>query len=179
MNVERILKAARWGSALAMAAGCGSASEDSQHTATNDAGLDSSTGGYTWDAPVFDAWVPTDASSWTPLEPYPETLSCSGPFYDSGFGFHGQCCERVICGPRGEEGTCTPASEVGPGFPGFPPGSGSCTCGTTTGPYLARPTDSGPCCYIVPAIGCDGRPLRVASQSRLAPLIRRRDWSRT
>lgn len=141
--LRRILRAAEWGSALAIVASCGGNSESESQPGAQDAAAD---------ATGADAEIVTDGSQPKPdalvaldaapdvvqtLEPYPE-LACSGPVYgqDGGIGFHGQCCEEALCMQPEAGAGCPASTEVGDfNLPGFPPGSGSCACGEVHGPY--------------------------------------------
>lgn len=115
------------------------------------------------------------------LEPYPaDQIGCYGENFGGGFGLHGQCCVSAKCSPR-VDGVC-PSSDFA-----RPSGSGSCSCIASPleepvmGPYAAHPADtSNPeaaCCYLVAAIGCDGRPLLVDGHAVRAPVVGRADWS--
>lgn len=88
----------------------------------------------------------------------------------SGFGLHGSCCVDLYCIPL-VAGSCPAAENVYRGQ-----GTGTCNCGTSTGPY--DPGDATPaadskgtaCCYLAGIIGCDGRPLLIAGEARVAAL---------
>lgn len=119
------------------------------------------------------------------LEPYPlEQIRCEGPTLDG--GYFGQCCFRAHCYTPEAGGACVPATsdELYTLLPAYPPGSGTCGCMTeefpTTGPFAARdgatPASAGTCCYVLGAIGCEGRPLLDAGAPVLAPVFRRGDW---
>jgi hypothetical protein len=115
------------------------------------------------------------------LEPYPtDSIGCYGQNYGGTFGgYDGQCCVSVECLPL-EGGVCPPASSAAP------PGSGTCSCSSpleksAMGPYAPTPADTangkGACCYLVAAIGCEGRPLLIEGRALLAPVVTRADWS--
>lgn len=170
VRVERLVAAAAWGAGLAIVAGCGGNTEAG---ASADAGRDAAMKDVATDA-VVD--VASDATDAAPLVPYPDNLGCSGPVYDS--GYYGQCCTEALCG-QADGGVCPPADSVMYWLPGYPPGSGTCTCGgSATGPFAPRTASEGPCCYVVGSIECDGRPLLVAGRPRLAPVVERADWAR-
>lgn len=112
------------------------------------------------------------------LEPYPkEKLGCSGPEFDG--GYYGQCCVEVGCFDPAGGAECPSAETATGSIPGYPPGSGSCTCGEpTAGPYAPHEASEGACCYIFGSISCEGRPLIVTSgETRVAPIVRRSDWA--
>lgn len=119
----------------------------------------------------------------TALPPLPDEApaACTGESHDASFGYHGACCEHLICRPKQADGTC-------PGD-GNTYGSGMCACGASgagggygnvKGPFAPDPKRDagmpGDCCYLSTYIGCDGRPLHVAEDTRLAPAVRRPDW---
>ena len=130
-------------------------------------GSDSTIAGAGGDAPV------------TSLQPYPAAdLGCTGEPQQS--GFHGQCCARAYCYTP-SDGVCVPPAQA-PDAVGRSYGSGECLCGAQpiAGPYAPNPTDTpkseGSCCYIISAIGCDGRPLLVDGRAVTSELERRADW---
>ena len=105
-----------------------------------------------------------------------------GPTYDGGYA--GQCCISAHCYTP-DAGACL-AADQRPPIP-LPPGSGSCGCSpegvgrsTLKGPYAPNPDGmpfpDGSCCYLVGAIGCEGRPLVVEGTAIVAPLAARDDW---
>jgi hypothetical protein len=115
------------------------------------------------------------------LEPYPtDSIGCHGENHGGSFGLHGQCCVSVKCLPL-TAGVCPPTSYASP------PGSGSCGCVASPleepvmGPYAPTAADTAnadvACCYLVAAIGCDGRPLLVEGRALLGPVVARADWS--
>jgi hypothetical protein len=115
------------------------------------------------------------------LPPLPESLSCEGPVYDAGFGYHGQCCERLVCHPRNADGSCPPeGNSYGSGRCACGAGGGGGASGNVRGPFASAPERdagaAGECCYVSRSIGCDGRPLHVASEARVAPRAARGDW---
>ncbi|WP_437277134.1 hypothetical protein WME90_38750 [Sorangium sp. So ce375] len=203
--LRRILVASQWGASLAVVcgSGCGthvesgasatsseggtsesSSSSSSPEGATSGVGSgSSSSGGATSAAGGGGEVDPPDASA--PLDPYPDP-TCVGPFHDG--GYYGQCCYEVHCtAPVG--GACPAASEAPPHIQDLPPGSGTCTCsadgeggvGWIQGPYANRTaSDPASCCYLVGSIACEGRPLLVRGEPRVAPLARGQSaWSET
>lgn len=172
--LRRLLHAAEWGSALAVAASCGGASD------SDSSAVDAATDAVAELDAAPDVPAAIDAAPDAkppPLLPYPEP-TCSGPIYgeDGGFGYHGQCCELALC-TQLDAGACPPAHQMVHKLPGYPPGSGSCECSPIHGPYAPHAAAEGPCCYLVGSIGCDGRPLLVAGQPRVAPVVGRADWA--
>ena len=112
------------------------------------------------------------------LTPYPvSALGCSGPSYDDGFGYHGQCCSEAVCFTPESGGECQSPEALVTGY-----GSGSCLCGTVPiqGPFAPnpahRPATADKCCYVISSIGCDGRPLLVNGTPLVAELTQRCDW---
>jgi hypothetical protein len=111
-----------------------------------------------------------------PSTPYPEPAGCGGPSHEG--GYWGQCCETVGC-TDAINGACPATTELSSKLPGYPSGSGSCSCGTASGPFAPHdPATEAACCYIFSSIGCDGRPLVVGGELRLARVVRRLDWAR-
>lgn len=108
----------------------------------------------------------------------PPDLVCSGPIHtDPDDGYSGQCCEIVTCGPT-VNGVCASAFDaldMTNNLSNYPPGSGECSCSDLRGPYRNTEDPNGelPCCYLVGEIGCEGRPLIIAGEVRLAPIVRR------
>ncbi|WP_437588256.1 hypothetical protein [Sorangium sp. So ce1000] len=197
----RILVASQWGASLALVSGCGTHVESDSSSsptegATSESGS-SSTGGATSGASSSSSASegvtsgsggggdvdPPDASA--PLDPYPDP-TCVGPFHDG--GYYGQCCYKVHC-TAPVNGACPAASEAAPHLENLPPGSGTCTCsaegegaaGWIQGPYANRTaSDPASCCYLVGSISCEGRPLLVRGEPRVAPLARGQSaWSET
>ncbi|WP_437966274.1 ferritin-like domain-containing protein [Sorangium sp. So ce260] len=173
----RVLVASQWGASLALASGCGPHVESGGSSNPPEGASSASGGG--------GEPGPPDASA--PLDPYPDP-TCVGPVHDDDFGYHGQCCYKVHCAaPVG--GACPAASDAWPHLDDLPPGSGSCTCDgdgeggaeSIEGPYANRTaSDPASCCYLVGAIGCDGRPLLVGGEPRVAPLAKAPSaWSHT
>jgi hypothetical protein len=72
------------------------------------------------------------------------------------------------------------SAEQAPSALGRSYGSGSCLCAPIAGPYAANPSDTpasaGSCCYLIGAIGCDGRPLLVDGRALTSELELRADW---
>lgn len=107
-----------------------------------------------------------------------DSFMCSG---DAGFTgpFFGSCCTNLHCYPATSascDTTVMPAG--GPTFsPPLPPGSGTCMCGETKGPFAAPDGGANECCYVVGSIGCTGRPLREGESAVVAAVVLRHDWA--
>jgi hypothetical protein len=106
------------------------------------------------------------------------TSECTG---DAGFTgpYYGSCCTDLHCYTP-TAGTCVAAASLSPHqqpelTPRLPPGSGTCMCGTTLGPFASA--DSTQCCYVVGSIGCTGRPLREGDAALVAAVVMRADWA--
>ncbi|APR80261.1 putative lipoprotein [Minicystis rosea] len=151
--LQRILIASQWGASLVLAAGCSSSVE------TELGGTGGSTGTGT---------TTQDAGTVLPNLPPMPTPACSGPIYDAGGGYDGQCCEIKVC--YTPSGACLAPDDARPMLSGLPPGSGTCECSDLHGPY-ASSSDPNQCCYLVGSISCEGRPLIVHGAARLAGLI--------
>jgi hypothetical protein len=186
-TLERLLRAAHWGMSLALVSGCGGSSSSDgsggDGGVAGTGGTDAGTGGSTTGGSGGTGGTTSGGTGGISgsggaqhLEPYPkEKLGCSGPEFDG--GYYGQCCVEVGCfDPAG--GAECPSAETATGIPGYPPGSGTCTCGEpTAGPYAPHEASEGACCYLFGSISCDGRPLIVTSgETRVAPIVRRSDW---
>jgi hypothetical protein len=144
--LHRLLLASHWGAGLALASACSAQVESGAEPAST-----SSAGGS------------------APIDPTPDP-TCYGPVLDG--GYVGQCCDEVLC-TAPVDGACPAAEGAAQHLTGLPPGSGRCMCGEIRGPYANRAaTDPASCCYLVGAIGCEGRPLLVDGEPRLAPLLR-------
>lgn len=143
--LTRLLRASRWGATLVLAAGYGT-------TASGCGGGDG------------DAAVDT-------LEPLPALPLCEGPTYtDPMGGYSGQCCYEVHCAAPTDDNLCVGPSEAD--LTNLPPGSGTCECGSRSGPFAnADPAAVEACCYLVGVIGCEGRPLMIAGEARLADVV--------
>lgn len=112
-------------------------------------------------------------------------LGCSGPVHDG--GYYGQCCVEALCYTP-SSGACMAANDpmIRSTLPGFPPGSGSCSCAevggeAVRGPF-ARNADNpnetdGSCCYLVGSISCEGRPLCIEGEQVVASIVTRNDWT--
>ncbi|MGK4001799.1 ferritin-like domain-containing protein [Sorangium sp. So ce1036] len=139
----RILVASQCGASLALASGCG---------------------------PQIDSGSSSGEPT-TSLDPYPDP-TCVGPDHNDGL-YYGQCCFEVYCAAP-VDGACPEASEAAPHLSDLPPGgSGICRCEEPQGPYANRAaSDPASCCYLVGSIGCEGRPLLIGGEPRLAPLER-------
>jgi hypothetical protein len=176
------------GAALAMLSSCAGNVSELPDDGTTDtggaliAGGSPGTGGET--ATGGSGAGGTSAGGSPSLLPAPST-ECVGEDHGDGPGpYYGRCCSDISCRSPGPEGVCLPAdSGELTSLPGYPPGSGSCSCEATQGPF-APPADSshmgeGECCYSIYSIGCDGRPLRREDSSFvLAPVVHRADWGR-
>ncbi|HXS19363.1 MAG TPA: hypothetical protein VN764_19330, partial [Polyangiaceae bacterium] len=108
--------------------------------------------------------------------------ACVGENYGGGFGYHGRCCPEFSCMKAAADGTC-PATHDNAilKLPGYPPGSGTCSCEPAEGPFAYNPDNTaviaeGACCYVIHSIGCDGRPLRQEDSLIVAAVVVRRDW---
>ena len=139
--LHRLLLASQWGASLLLASGCG-------------ADVEGGSGGPSKEPPPQE------------LEATP-ALACYGPVYDGTTGgYDGQCCDEVLCAAP-VNGLCPSAEDVV--LDGLPPGSGTCECASLRGPYAnENPADPESCCYLVGSIGCEGRPLLVQGEARLA-----------
>ncbi|MCA9595187.1 MAG: hypothetical protein KC776_17840 [Myxococcales bacterium] len=161
----RLLRIAAPG-AVMLAAGCGG-DTDSGASPKQDSGVQTDSGG--------DAHVSYPTLT-VPDGGFP---ACTGS-WDG--GLTGPCCENVRCVDV-PGGACPDASQIAYedlGITGL--GSGSCGCGTFGGPYdhdsAAPYSDTqGACCYTYSTMGCTGRPLLVAGEMRLAPLVVGNDWA--
>jgi hypothetical protein len=108
--------------------------------------------------------------------------------------------------PAGQACLPAPTDAGTTGDPGIPPlcvgvGSGSCSCGSIEGPFAGpigdptqfkdagsghcigaqqtppvSPYQDGTCCYLVPIMGCEGRPLLVEGGLRKAAVRRGEAW---
>lgn len=176
--LQRILLASQWGASLVLAAGCGS-SVDGGASGSGGAGAGGSTttgmspdagdpgaGGSTMTGMSLDGGTPLNN-----LDPLPVPV-CSGPSYDAGGGgFEGRCCEITPC-TAPIDGICPSPADLRNTAPSLPPGSGTCECSTRRGPF-AGTNDAGDalCCYLVGSISCEGRPLLVHGEARLAEVL--------
>jgi len=194
VRLQRELRAGiQAGAALAAAAGCGGSVDAPLDTGTQqpaDTAPQQQTSEHSED--VANPNAPSQ------LDPLPaELLGCFGPNNDGPSpGFHGQCCFSQRCYEPGPGEACaagTLQAVHGAARGLLPAGSGSCSCtvpdvplGTVEGPFAVNPaaitsdprTDGaeGSCCYIVAAIGCDGRPFVVSGAQRVAKIVQRNDW---
>ncbi|MBL8915274.1 MAG: hypothetical protein JNM17_31510 [Archangium sp.] len=123
--------------------------------------------------------MPLRDRSGAAVSPAPSNYSaCEGDAGTTG-PFYGSCCTNLHCYTP-TDGTCVATNEVYPHgsimfTPSLPPGSGSCTCGTTQGPFASA--DGTQCCYVVGSIGCLGRPLREGESTVVAAVVARSDWA--
>lgn len=161
MDFERRLRGAvLHGVALAAGAGCSGVAEEGEASPT-----------------VF--MMPDAHPDWqsvSELQPLPD-LAC-GPITGEG-GFTQQCCTSSSC-IEADAGKCPPVDEVRYSLPGYPPGSGSCSCGNDEGPFSdpagIATNGEGECCYTYEWYSCEGRPLRDSEDMVLAPVVQRDDW---
>lgn len=155
--LQRILAASHWGASLVLAAGCGSSISGGNGGSGGSGGSTSTTG-----------TIPDGGTAVGDLDPLP-TPACMGPFYDG--GYYGQCCDEIVCNAP-TDGFCLAPDDARPTLSGLPPGSGSCECADLRGPYEGG-ADAGDksCCYLVGSISCEGRPLTVEGEIRLAGVI--------
>lgn len=91
----------------------------------------------------------------------------------------GPCCTNVHCYPPSGE-TCAAPGDIREHRehiqPRLAPGSGTCMCGQTQGPFV-QPDGGGECCYVVGTMGCAGRPLREGGGAVVAAVVVRTDWA--
>jgi len=145
--LHRLLFASQWGASLVIISGCGS--DVSREPGSTDG---------------------ANGNENLNLDLTPEPV-CRGPYYDDGGGFFGQCCDDVLC-TTPVNGACPSTADARAVLTGLPPGSGSCECEPLRGPYANTDADSADaCCYLVGSIGCEGRPLLVHGEARLAEVI--------
>ncbi|WP_437333802.1 hypothetical protein [Sorangium sp. So ce394] len=197
--LRRILVASQWGASLALASACGPHVESGGGSASPESTSSQSGGGSTSPEVTSSQSGGGSTSSQSassssggggepgpsPLEPYPDP-TCFGPEYDD--GYHGRCCYEVHCAAP-VDGVCPPATatEIPLDLGGIAPGSGSCMCyredltDALEGPYANRDASAPEsCCYFVGVISCEGRPLLVRGEPRVAPLARAPSaWSQT
>ncbi|WP_437607248.1 hypothetical protein WMF20_41550 [Sorangium sp. So ce834] len=181
--LRRILVASQWGASLAVASACGphvdsgGGAGSSESTSSQSGGGSASSGGASSSSGGGGEPGPP------PLEPYPDP-TCFGPEYDG--GYEGRCCYEVHCAAP-VNGACPPATEAPLRIEDIAPGSGSCMCyredltEAIEGPYANRDASAPEsCCYFVGVISCEGRPLLVRGEPRVAPLARAPSaWSQT
>lgn len=108
------------------------------------------------------------------------SIQCTGDAGTAG-PFFGACCTNVHCYPPTDE-TCAAPNAIGPHTtmqfePRLPPGSGTCMCGQTQGPFAQPDGGQTQCCYVVGTIGCVGRPLRDDETAVVASVVSRSDWA--
>lgn len=108
------------------------------------------------------------------------SLQCTGDAGTVG-PFFGACCTNVHCYPPTTE-ACAAPNAIGPHTgqqfdPALPPGSGTCMCGETQGPFAQADGGDTRCCYVVGSITCTGRPLREGSAALVAAVVPRDDWT--
>lgn len=185
-SLSRIRRALGQGVVLAVAStACGIVADGGTPAGGGTGGASgggASSGGATLTGGGAGGGMASGGSPGAELEPYPlEGLGCSGEVYpdDSG-GYSGQCCATAECySPT--DGVCPAPYEAGRENLPLPVGSGTCECGDgVSGPYAPRndhePNSAGTCCYVIPKVGCEGRPFIVDDRAVLAPLVRRGDW---
>jgi hypothetical protein len=112
-----------------------------------------------------------------------DALVCTGRDHsaddDGGMpgGYFGRCCAKAMCYAPEPNAGCESAEVAQNEHFSF--GSGDCNCGDVEGPY-AQPEDAaaeaGECCYVVPVIGCTGRPLSTDRGHLLAPIVSGTEW---
>ena len=107
-----------------------------------------------------------------------ESYGCTGDAGDTG-PYFGSCCTKLHCYTTTEATCDTSVMPFGPREfrPSLPPGSGTCMCGETKGPFAAPDGGTDQCCYVVGSIGCTGRPLREGDGALVAAIVVRSDWS--
>jgi hypothetical protein len=180
---SRLMRAAEWGAVLALSSGCGGQTESGSAnggapgagaTGGTQAGGSGGSGGAIGGSGGTLADAGPDADAGLPDIPYPTPGGCTGPFYDG--GYYGQCCEAVGCAAP-VNGACPPKEAIAGYLPGYPPGSGSCSCGENKGPFAPHQPGEAACCYLFGSISCEGRPLVVRGRALVAPLRRRSDWA--
>ena len=108
------------------------------------------------------------------------SIECTGDAGSVG-PFFGSCCTDVYCYQPTTE-TCAGPNEIGAHTtmafnPSLPPGSGTCMCGQTQGPFAQPDGGDTRCCYVVGSIGCTGRPLREEERAVVAAVVVRSDWA--
>jgi hypothetical protein len=92
----------------------------------------------------------------------------------------GACCSLLLHCYTPADGTCSTsvtALAEAQFTPPLPPGSGTCMCGTTTGPFAQPNGATTECCFVVGSTGCLGRPLREGQSSIVAAVVARADWA--
>lgn len=174
---ERMRAAVVFGAALAAAGGCQADPDPGDDAGTGGQGGAGGRGGQTV--------PPPDAGPSYP--PAPEPGACPPDDGSDPEAFSGPCCDAVECyePPPGE--ACPEAAEYEQdnviaghlGHDGL--GSGECLCGVD-GPWDPTSAEAfsnrgGRCCYTISIQWCTGRPLVVAGVARVAPLVRRADWT--
>lgn len=166
--LQRILIASQWGASLALVAGCGTNIGGGEGGAGGEGagGSPGAGGGSGGSGMMQDGGTPIGE-----VDPPPAPV-CSGPIYEYGDGgYDGQCCEITLC-TEPVDGACPSAMDARSVLSGLPPGSGHCECSPLHGPYGGMSdADGAACCYLVGSITCEGRPLRVLGEARLAEVI--------
>ena len=126
-----------------------------------------------------DEGAPAAQGSAAALPAVPEAAGGSAATYPQcASPEQGGCCVDVYCVPFSDDGTCPAADLVHRGT-----GSGSCSCGMSTGPYdpgtqaLAADSKGTSCCYFAGKVGCEGRPLLIAGVARVAELAWASGWA--
>jgi hypothetical protein len=128
---------------------------------------------------------PLDPDQLPPLPTDREFPHQVGDDHGDGPGYYGFCTGEVHCAEV-VDGLC-PSLDNSSDVPGYPPGSGSCSCtggeieSFQEGPFRRDPerapaSEPGPCCYVFYGIGCDGRPLCAEGRLILADVVVRSDW---
>lgn len=179
--LKRLVHASRWGATLVLVTGCtpvikgGSGGDGGGGAGTGGASSTTTGGTATGGGGTTTTDMTTPSTStltsppWQELEPTP-TPTCVGPDYGNGPGYYGQCCYEVHCSLPELDGVCLdPKSAT---LTDLPPGSGECECEMRLGPFQNTNTaDSQKCCYLVGSIACDGRPLMIEGEARLADVV--------
>ena len=178
--LKRLVHASRWGATLVLVTGCapviqgGSSGGDGGGgtggaSSTTTGGTATGGGGTTTTDTTTPSTSTLTGTPWQELEltPFP---TCVGPDYGNGPGYYGQCCYEVHCVLPETDGVCLDP-QTAP-LTGLPPGSGECECEKRLGPYQnTNPDDAQKCCYLVGWISCDGRPLMIEGEARLADVV--------
>lgn len=185
--LDRLGRAMLQGAALgALTVGCGGDTEpgtpDEGGTGGTASGSGGQTSGQTPGTGGQSSGQTGGSGNGGELEPYPvASIGCSGEDRGDEGPYYGQCCVEAACYTP-DDGECLgPDQLTRTLLPELPAGSGSCSCGEgVSGPYASRddhePSSSGTCCYLVPSIGCEGRPFLVEAVALVAPVVRRSDW---
>ena len=155
--------------------------------------LDQMIRGVAWDGALAAVGCAADGSSSESSEvpAFPQSLECVGEGDDE----YGPDCPEVYCyAPAAGVTACLTVIEGDPAAQEavfdalrldteylFGCESGDYVS-SISGPYdratsPKTPPEAGPCCYIAWIGSCEGRPLMVAGEKRLAPVVHRDDWA--